>query len=67
MYLADPRFTHLQHGANFPDLIELYNDSATARDLSGLGLTDNPSNPYKFTFPAGTSIGPRYYRSALTP
>jgi hypothetical protein len=44
------------HGETFPDLIELFNDSAAPFDLSGLGLTDEQTTPYKFTFPKGTVI-----------
>lgn len=42
---------------SFYDWIELYNGSAAAVDLSGWGITDKASKPYRFTFPAGTSIG----------
>lgn len=40
-----------------PDLIELYNGSAIALDLSGMGLTDDPNYPGKFTFPPGFLLG----------
>lgn len=49
------------HGSTFPDLIELFNDSAAPVDLSGLGLTDEETNRYKFTFPSGTVIPPEGY------
>jgi hypothetical protein len=39
-----------------PDLIELRNLGATPFDLSGMGLTDDPSNPFLFSFPPGASI-----------
>lgn len=35
-----------------PDWIELYNNGASAVSLSGWHLTDNASNPTKWTFPA---------------
>lgn len=53
--LADNQ-TAVNVGGAFPDLIELFNDSATARDLSGLSITDDPAVPAKFVFPAGTTI-----------
>ena len=34
-----------------PDWIELYNASASPINLSGYGLTDNPKEPHKWTFP----------------
>lgn len=42
---------------SYPDWIELYNSNTTAVDLSGCGITDDESKPYKFTFPEGTVIG----------
>jgi len=49
----------------FPDLIELRNDGATPYDLAGLRLTDNPSRPDKFTFPAGAVLEPGAYLVVL--
>ncbi|MHB8521724.1 MAG: lamin tail domain-containing protein [Limisphaerales bacterium] len=49
------------HNGSFPDVIELYNDAAVARDLSGLGLTDNATNRYQFVFPSGTVLGSGQY------
>lgn len=48
--------TKIANGATFPDIIELYNAGATAIDLAGKSLTDDPAAPHKFTFPAGTTI-----------
>jgi hypothetical protein len=48
--------------SKFPDLIELYNAGPTSVDLTGMGITDNPSDPYKFTFPPGTTVGAGQYR-----
>jgi hypothetical protein len=45
----------------FPDLIELYNAGTTPVSLTGLGLTDEPDNPFKFVFPAGASLGAGQY------
>ncbi len=35
-----------------PDWIELYNDSTASIDLYGFGLSDDPANPFKWTFPS---------------
>jgi len=54
--------TAYQHQATYPDVIELYNDSPTAVNLSGWGISDEPLNPLdpadepKYVFPAGTTI-----------
>ncbi|MDF7799536.1 lamin tail domain-containing protein [Pontiellaceae bacterium B1224] len=37
-----------------PDWIELRNTGNSTVDLTGWGLTDNPSNPMKFVFPSTT-------------
>ncbi|MES2706851.1 MAG: lamin tail domain-containing protein [Verrucomicrobiota bacterium] len=46
----------------FNDWIELYNEGAAPVDLGGWHLTDNASNPAKWTFPAGTVIPAGGYR-----
>jgi len=51
----------LNRGGRFPDLIELYYDGPSAMSLSGVSITDNPNEPEKFVFPAGTSIDPGEY------
>ncbi|MBL9212204.1 MAG: lamin tail domain-containing protein [Opitutaceae bacterium] len=48
--------TKLANGATFPDLIELHNAGATAIDLTGRSLTDDPATPRKYVFPSGTTI-----------
>ena len=40
----------------FEDWIELYNRSEEAVDLSGMALSDDPEEPNKWRFPAGTVI-----------
>jgi hypothetical protein len=45
----------------YEDWIELYNNSASAVDLSGYYLSDDFTNPNKWTFPAGTSIAANGY------
>jgi len=51
----------VNHNGTFPDVIELYNESDSASDVSGLRLTDNANNPNKFTFPVSTTIPARGY------
>ena len=46
--------TTLTNGGATPDLIELHNYGSAPVDLTGMGLTDNASKPYKFKFPTGT-------------
>lgn len=53
--------THTAPDGNCYDWIELYNPNSSAVDLSGCGLSDKESNPFKFTFPTGTSIGGGQY------
>jgi hypothetical protein len=48
--------TSISHEGTTPDLIELFNEGATAADLSGLRLTDDPAQPNKFIFPPGTGL-----------
>lgn len=47
--LADPQ-------GDYDDWIELHNVSGEAVDLSGMYLSDNPENPRKWAFPAGTTL-----------
>ena len=41
----------------FPSRIELLNRGATTVILAGITLTDDESNPARFTFPADTNLG----------
>ena len=43
------------------DWVELHNAGDEAADLSGWGLSDKKSNPYKWTFPSGTVLAPGAY------
>jgi len=43
-------------GTVFPDVIELKNAGTVAADLSGWGVTDNSSIPYKYMIPNGTTL-----------
>jgi hypothetical protein len=47
--IADPQ-------GDYDDWIELYNTGGEIVDLSGMYLSDNPENPLKWQFPAGTTI-----------
>ncbi|MEZ4318503.1 MAG: lamin tail domain-containing protein [Myxococcota bacterium] len=40
----------------FPDWLELYNDGDEIVDLSTFTITDDPAEPQKSSFPAGTEI-----------
>lgn len=52
----------VNHEGTFPDIIELFNASASSVDLSGLRLTDDLDDPNKFTFPASTTLAAGAYR-----
>jgi hypothetical protein len=41
---------------DFSDWIELYNAENFAADIGGYFITDNPDNPCRWQFPAGTSV-----------
>lgn len=41
---------------DYPDWIELSNDSSEEASLGGFYLTDNPAQPLKWTIPTGTTI-----------
>jgi len=53
--------TAVPHSGTFPDLIELYNAAGTNIDLSGMRLTDDPSEPNKYTFPPGVTLASGAY------
>jgi len=44
------------------DWIELYNDAGHALNLSGCGLSDDPTDPYAFVFPSETVMVSGEYR-----
>ena len=48
--------TTLNVAGTFPDIIELHNRSASAIDLTGMSLTDDPAVKAKYVFPGGTTI-----------
>ncbi|MEM8888196.1 MAG: CotH kinase family protein [Bacteroidota bacterium] len=45
----------------YDDWIELYNTTQSEIDLSNAYLSDKISNPQKWSFPAGTTLGPQSY------
>ncbi len=49
--------THTAPDGQCYDWIEIYNSGSSAVDLSGFGLSDKETELFKFTFPAGSSIG----------
>ncbi len=52
---ADNR-TGITNAGKHPDYIELFNNTGSAIDLTGWGLTDDALLANKYLFPAGTSI-----------
>lgn len=48
--------TAVNRGGSFPDVIELYNEGSSPVNLAGMQLTDDPSSPAKFVFPAGATL-----------
>ncbi|MEN6635829.1 MAG: lamin tail domain-containing protein, partial [Clostridiaceae bacterium] len=46
---------------NFPDWIEVYNNTDAPLDISGFGLTDELISAAKWTFPEGAVIPARGY------
>jgi hypothetical protein len=46
----------VNHQGTFPDLIELFNESGSSIDLSGMRITDDASDTNKFSFPPGTTL-----------
>jgi hypothetical protein len=39
------------HDGDYPDWIEIYNPASESIDLAGYGLSDDPSEPFKWVFP----------------
>lgn len=46
----------IYYGSQDVDWVEIYNGSGRGLDLSGAGLSDNPSKPRKWQFPDGATI-----------
>ncbi|MEY4936325.1 MAG: hypothetical protein RIS64_2684 [Bacteroidota bacterium] len=54
--MASNVFTAADPAGEFDDWIELHNKTASAVDLSGFFLSDDPANRDKWKFPVGTTI-----------
>jgi fibronectin type 3 domain-containing protein len=46
------------NGNQFPDYIELFNNSGQTQNIAAFSLTDNLLSPGKYFFPSGTTIAP---------
>ena len=55
-FMADNATTIADPQGDYDDWIELRNITDQAVDLGGCYLSDNPDNPRKWQFPAGTTI-----------
>jgi hypothetical protein len=55
-FMASNGLTRADEDGDYEDWIELYNTGGADVDLSGWGLSDNTGNPFKWRFPAGTTI-----------
>ena len=53
--------THTAPDGACYDWIELYNPTSSSVNLSGWGISDKESDPFKFTFPSGSAIGAGQY------
>ena len=51
----------IDHEGTNPDLIELFNPSTTPISLADMSISDDPTVPRQFIFPAGTTIGAGEY------
>lgn len=49
-------------GGVFPDFIELHNSGSSPVNLSGFSVSDDPANPQRYVFPAGSTINPGAYQ-----
>lgn len=57
-YMASNGVTLEDEDGDSSDWIELYNNSTTAVNLTGFGLSDDPGVPFRWTFPA-VELGPQ--------
>lgn len=60
-FLASNTFSQPDENGKHEDWIELYNNSNSVLNLSGLYLTDDYTNQTKYSFPANTIIQPHDY------
>jgi len=54
--MTDNLSTVTDEYGDYDDWIEFYNTGDSTFDLGGLGLSDDPTSPGKFVFPAGTLL-----------
>ena len=55
-FMASNASTLVGPDGSYCDWIELYNTTGAEVDLSGFGISDSPTQPLKYTLPAGTKI-----------
>jgi len=61
-FLANPsRGDRADEDGDREDWIEIFNPDATAVNLAGYSLTDDPAGPDRWVFPAGTTLGAGEY------
>ena len=54
--LQADNLTSVVNAGDHPDWLELYNNNSSAMNLAGMSLSDDPTVPRFFTFPANTVI-----------
>jgi len=52
-------------GNNFEDWVEFYNPTSAAINISGYWLSDDATNPQKWSFPAGSTVPANGYKLVL--
>ena len=60
-YMTSNRSIKADSEGNYYDLVEIYNPTSSATDLSGFGLSDSQYDPSRWVFPVGSSIGAGEY------
>ncbi len=55
----------LANGRSCAEAVELYYEGPDLLDLSGMTVSDDPNEPNKFVFPAGTALAPGQYLTLL--
>ena len=60
-FMASNDLTVADQDGEYDDWIELYNNSGSAIDISGYGLSDDDTDFSLFTFPSGTMLQPNDY------
>jgi spore coat protein CotH len=59
--MANNTLTQTDQNGEYDDWVELYNTTNAPINLTGVYLSDNPSNHKKWTFPVNTTIAPNSY------